>query len=98
MKRRPKARILVIEDDLSILHGLLDVLVFNGYDPTGVEDGAEGLKLALGQDFDLIILDLMIPAGGGFSYIRSVTGDSIGDACDCEADFNCNGRVDATMS
>ena len=72
MKRRPKARILVIEDDLSILHGLLDVLVFNGYDPTGVEDGAEGLKLALDHDFDLVILDLMLPSLEGMPICQQV--------------------------
>ena len=66
------ARILVIEDDLSLLHGLLDVLVFNGYDPTGVEDGSEGLKLALGQDFDLIILDLMLPSLEGMPICQQL--------------------------
>lgn len=72
MKRRPKASILVVEDDLSILHGLLDVLVFNGYAATGAEDGAEGLKLALERDFDLIVLDLMLPTLDGLSICRTI--------------------------
>ena len=38
-----KARILVVEDDPAILNGLLDVMVFNGYDVEGVVDGREGL-------------------------------------------------------
>lgn len=37
-----KARILVVEDDPAILNGLLDVLVFNGYDVEGAADGKEG--------------------------------------------------------
>ncbi len=49
MKRRPKADILVVEDDPAILRGLLDVLVFNGFRAEGVEDGAEGLRTALGK-------------------------------------------------
>ena len=72
MKRKPKASILVVEDDLSILHGLLDVLVFNGYAATGAEDGAEGLKLALERDFDLIVLDLMLPTLDGLSICRTI--------------------------
>jgi DNA-binding response OmpR family regulator len=70
MKRTPKATILVVEDDPSILHGLLDVLVFHRYDPTGVEDGAEGLQIALEQDFDLIILDLMLPSLEGIPICK----------------------------
>ncbi len=72
MKRKPKASILVVEDDQSILHGLLDVLVFNGYAATGAEDGAEGLKLALEKDFDLIILDLMLPSLDGLSICQAI--------------------------
>jgi hypothetical protein len=34
---QPKARILVVEDDAALLRGLLDVLVFNGYDARGPE-------------------------------------------------------------
>ena len=34
--KRPRASILVVEDDVAILQGLLDVLVFNGYEATGV--------------------------------------------------------------
>ena len=37
-----KARILVVEDDTALLQGLLDVLVFNGYDVKGATDGGEG--------------------------------------------------------
>jgi DNA-binding response OmpR family regulator len=78
MKRKPKASILVVEDDLSILHGLLDVLVFNGYAATGAEDGAEGLKLALERDFDLIVLDLMLPTLDGLSICKTIRGKKPG--------------------
>jgi two-component system response regulator RegX3 len=72
MKRTAKASILVIEDDPAILRGLLDVLVFNGYDVAGAEDGAEGLKLALERSFDLIVVDLMLPSLDGLSICRSI--------------------------
>ena len=53
--KQPKARILVVEDDAALLGGLLDVLVFNGYDARGVEDGGQGLSEGLEEQFDLII-------------------------------------------
>jgi len=72
MKRTAKACILVVEDDPAILQGLLDVLVFNGYEAVGVEDGAEGLKTALENNFDLIILDLMLPDMDGTEFCRTL--------------------------
>jgi len=68
----PKARLLVVEDDPAILRGLMDVLVFNGYDVEGAADGADGLRKALGSRFDLIILDVMLPTLDGFSICRQI--------------------------
>lgn len=70
--KRPKACILVVEDDLAILQGLLDVLVFNGYEATGAEDGIEGLQKALAETYDLIILDVMLPGTDGFTICKEV--------------------------
>ena len=68
--KQPKARILVVEDDTALLRGLLDVLVFNGYDVKGVEDGGQGLRVGLEEQFDLILLDVMLPTLDGFSDLR----------------------------
>ena len=70
--KRPKASILVVEDDPAILQGLLDVLVFNGYEATGIEDGGQGLKASLENTYDLIILDVMLPTLDGFSICKSI--------------------------
>ena len=67
-----KARILVVEDDPAILNGLLDVLVFNGYDVEGAADGRDGLQNALDEAFDLVILDVMLPSLDGFSICRRI--------------------------
>lgn len=67
-----KARILVVEDDSALLRGLLDVLVFNGFDARGVADGADGLALGLNDNFDLILLDVMLPSLDGFSICRKI--------------------------
>ena len=72
--KRAKANILVVEDDAAILQGLIDVLVFNGYEATGVEDGREGLRKSLEAKYDLIIQDVMLPSLDGFSICREVRG------------------------
>ncbi|MBW1742129.1 MAG: response regulator transcription factor [Deltaproteobacteria bacterium] len=70
--KNAKTKILVVEDDSAILHGLLDVLVFNGYEATGVEDGGQGLQKALEETYDLIILDVMLPTLDGFAICKEV--------------------------
>jgi len=68
----PKARILVVEDDAALLRGLLDVLVYNGYEVKGVEDGRRGLDAGIKEAFDLILLDVMLPTLDGFSICKEV--------------------------
>jgi DNA-binding response OmpR family regulator len=70
--RQPKARILVVEDDPAILGGLQDVLVFNGYAVDGAADGGQGLAAALETDYDLILLDVMLPSLDGFSICKQL--------------------------
>ncbi|MGB9441953.1 MAG: response regulator transcription factor [Desulfobacterales bacterium] len=70
--RQSKARILVVEDDTALLRGLLDVLVFNGYAVKGAEDGGLGLRVAVDEQFDLILLDVMLPTLDGFSICKEI--------------------------
>ena len=67
-----KARILVVEDDAALLRGLLDVLVFNGYEVKGVDDGGVGLNAGLEEQFDLILLDVMLPTLDGFKISKEI--------------------------
>ncbi|CAB1075044.1 Two-component transcriptional response regulator, OmpR family [Olavius algarvensis Delta 1 endosymbiont] len=69
---KTKVRILVVEDDAALLSGLLDVLVFNGYEVKGVEDGGVGLRVGLDEQFDLILLDVMLPTMDGFSICKEI--------------------------
>jgi len=78
--KRPKASILIVEDDPAILKGLLDLLVFNGYDVAGVEDGGEGLQSALEGKYDLVILDVMLPTLDGFSICKQIREKKPGQA------------------
>jgi DNA-binding response OmpR family regulator len=70
--KKPKSRILVVEDDTALLRGLLDVLVFNGYEVKGVEDGGVGRRVGLDEQFDLILLDVMLPTMDGFSICKEI--------------------------
>jgi two-component system response regulator RegX3 len=61
-----RIRILVVEDDVAIRTGLIDVLVFHGYEVDGAATGPEGLKKALTGKFGLILLDIMLPGMDGY--------------------------------
>ena len=67
-----KKKILVVEDEKAIA----DILVFNlqreGYDTLAAYDGAEGLRCALSESPDLILLDVMLPEMDGFEVCRRV--------------------------
>lgn len=72
MSSKTKHKILLVEDEEAIRTGLVDVLVFHGYDVTAVADGRAGLEVALGGKFDLLILDVMLPGLDGFSICNEV--------------------------
>jgi DNA-binding response OmpR family regulator len=66
------ACILVIEDDLKILRGLEMNLKFEGYTVLAATEGHEGLKKALDEPTDLLLLDLMLPGLSGYDICRKV--------------------------
>jgi DNA-binding response OmpR family regulator len=68
----PKPRILVVEDDGPLRQGLMDVLVFNGYEVEGEDNGERGLAAGLERNFDLILLDVMLPGLDGFAVCREI--------------------------
>ncbi|MEE8410109.1 MAG: response regulator transcription factor [Myxococcota bacterium] len=72
MAGESKAAILVVEDEEGIRIGICDVLAYKGYRPVGVESGEEGLEKALSGEFDLILLDIMLPGIDGFEVCRRV--------------------------
>jgi DNA-binding response OmpR family regulator len=64
--------ILVIEDDLKILRGLEMNLKFEGYAILTATEGYEGLKKALEEPVNLLLLDLMLPGLTGYDICRKV--------------------------
>ena len=65
-------RILIIEDDISILNGLKDVLIFKSYDVLTATDGESGYEMAVEKSLDLIILDIMLPKMDGFTLCKKL--------------------------
>ena len=65
-------RILIIEDDISILNGLRDVLLFKSYEVLTARDGESGYRQAVEENPDLIILDIMLPGMDGFTLCRKL--------------------------
>ena len=66
------SRILIIEDETAIAELEKDYLELSGFEVELEEDGSRGLTRALDEDFDLLILDLMLPGLGGFEFCRRV--------------------------
>jgi DNA-binding response OmpR family regulator len=65
-------KILVIEDDPSVAKVLQERLMHSGFDVVLAVDAYQGLTLAKSEGPDLIILDLMLPCGGGESTFRNL--------------------------
>ncbi|NLY43550.1 MAG: response regulator transcription factor [Clostridiaceae bacterium] len=65
-------RILIIEDDRSISELQKDFLEMSGYEVVCAFDGKTGFSLIQNQDFDLIILDLMLPEKDGFEILKEI--------------------------
>jgi two-component system, OmpR family, alkaline phosphatase synthesis response regulator PhoP len=66
------AKILIVEDDASILLPLQDNLELEGYEVSSAVDGRLGLDLARKGGYDLVILDIMLPKMNGFDLCRQL--------------------------
>ncbi len=67
-----KFRLLVVEDEQAIREGLIDLLVFHGYEAVGVDNGPDGLTQARSGSFDLVVLDVMLPGMNGFDVCSAI--------------------------
>ena len=73
-------RILVVDDEEKIRAIIRKYGEFEGYDITEAKDGMEAVKLCREQDFDVIILDIMMPELDGLSATRAIRGMDRPDA------------------
>jgi len=69
-----KKRILIVDDERDIVKGLMIRLQGAGYEVVAAFDGAQGVFMAHKEKPDLIILDIRMPAGNGFSVAQRLKG------------------------
>jgi DNA-binding response OmpR family regulator len=65
-------RILVVEDDPAIRAGVRDALRLGGHTPLEAADGDDGLRLALEEEVDLVLLDVVLPKKDGIAVLADI--------------------------
>ena len=66
------SRVLIIEDEVEIADLEKDYLELSGFEVEIENDGTSGMERALNEDFDMFILDLMLPGTDGFEICRKI--------------------------
>ncbi|MCB0087788.1 MAG: response regulator, partial [Caldilineaceae bacterium] len=67
-----KTRILVVEDEDLLLELLTKTLQTSGYEVLTAKNGVDALELAIENEVDLILLDVMMPRMNGFTFCEEV--------------------------
>lgn len=67
-----KKMILVVEDDDAIRRGIVDALNFAGYNVIEADNGDAGMEMAIKRDYDLLLLDLVLPGHDGLDILQKL--------------------------
>jgi CheY-like chemotaxis protein len=68
----PSRYVMVVEDDTNTLTGYLEFLSAAGFDPTGVSDGAEALRIAIEWPPAVVVTDITLPGMNGFALATAL--------------------------
>jgi DNA-binding response OmpR family regulator len=68
------ARVLVIEDDPGVAAGVVRGLLSAGFEAELATDGRDGARKALGESFEAVVLDLMLPGQSGMRVLEQLRG------------------------
>ena len=71
--RRPR-QVLVVEDDPAIRHAVSSTLILSGYEVVEADNGLAAMKVLSDQQFDVIVLDMMLPGLSGMDILRELRG------------------------
>ncbi|MCR5355265.1 MAG: response regulator transcription factor [Lachnospiraceae bacterium] len=66
------SRVLIIEDEQAIAELEKDYLELSGFEVVVENDGANGCEIALAEDFDIFVLDLMLPGMDGYDICKAI--------------------------
>jgi CheY-like chemotaxis protein len=69
-------RVLIVEDDPKALSGYVEFLIAEGFEPTGVPNGAAALPIALGSPPAAVVTDITLPGMTGFELAAALRADS----------------------
>lgn len=69
-----RPRVLVVEDDLQVVQGLVSGLSRAGFEVSVAMSGVDGALRAVGEPFDVVVLDLMLPGRSGFEVLEAMSG------------------------
>ena len=69
-------RVLLVDDDAELTEMLADYLTREGFEVECAHNGEEGLARALGDAFDIVVLDVMMPRLGGIEVLNRIRGQS----------------------
>src|SRR6476619_3594894 len=67
-----KSKILIVEDEPAMVAGLRDNFEYEGYEVISANDGVEGLGLAIKENPDLVVLDVMMPRMSGLDVCKQL--------------------------
>src|SRR6266704_6266394 len=67
-----KTRVLVIDDDRKLCRLIRNYLEPMGYEVSAAHSGTDGVERALGEAWDAVILDVMLPGLDGFEVLRAI--------------------------
>ena len=70
------SRILIIEDEEQLCRSMAEGLRMDGYETDTCFDGEEGLELCMTENYDLILLDLNLPDGSGYDFLKTCRSQS----------------------
>ena len=70
-------RVLIVEDEAKVAQLLLKGFSEAGYNAETSSDGSQALQLALAEEYDLFIVDVMLPGLDGFSLVEKLRGEGI---------------------
>ena len=70
-------RILIVEDEIKLAHAMKRALQLQKYAVDVVNNGKDGLDFAIGEDFNLIILDIMLPGIDGIEICKRIRAEGI---------------------
>ncbi|MDR0596767.1 MAG: response regulator transcription factor [Clostridiales Family XIII bacterium] len=66
------SRLLIVDDEQKIREVIREYAEFNGFEVSEAEDGMDAVEICREEDFDIIVMDVMMPKLDGFSAVKAI--------------------------